>query len=268
MKETSSRSLRRFAFLTLTAFAALALAHPAAAAPAESPAAEGTAQQMIDKAIAFHGGDLYHASATSLTITSRSGSFRIISRVDGDRYDHAVLTEREGGSRKVRASNESVEVWENGEAVAVEPGQEQRLRDFVSARVYFPFLPYRLNDPGVHKEDLGMEAWDGRELRKIKVTFEAGSSTDAQDEYLYWFDPETGRLEQFAYSFVAGGGGLRLRTGFNYRRAGGILFFDSDNYGIDGQGLRVEQITPDFVADEMKKISTVALTDIEVERLR
>jgi len=260
MRHSSSRPFRSRTVPTLLTFAALAVALPAMA--------EETAQQVVDRAIAFHGGDLYRASQTSLTITSRSGSFQIVSRIDGDRYDQTVLSEGKNGSRKVRVTNDSVEVWENGRPVAVEPGQEQRLRDFVSARVYFPFLPYRLDDPGVHKEDLGTEEWDGRRLRKIKVTFDAGSSTDAQDEYLYWFDPESGRLEQFAYSFVSGGGGLRLRKGFNYRRVGGLLFFDSDNLGLDGPGMRVEQITPAFAQEKMEKISTVGLTDIEVEPLR
>ena len=55
------------------------------------------------------------------------------------------------------------------------------------------------------------------------MTFAAGSSTDAEDEYLYWFDPETARLEQFAYSFQGRPGGLRFRRLDNYRRVGGIL---------------------------------------------
>lgn len=277
MRDTSqpTHSLVGSAALGLVTLVLLVSSSPAAAqevgaqgAADQAVAGEDTARQMVDKSIAFHGGDLYRGSQTSLTITSRSGSFRVISRMEGDLFDHTVITERDGARREVRSTNDSVEVRLNGEPVTVEPGQEQGLRDFVSARVYFPFLPYRLGDPGVYTQDLGTEAWDGRTLRKIKVTFEPGSSTDANDEYLYWFDPETGRLEQFAYSFVAGGGGLRLRKGFNYRRVGGILFFDSDNYGIDGRGMRVEQITPAFAEEKMKKISTVALTGIEVEPLR
>jgi hypothetical protein len=265
----TSRPIQALLHRAAPGLAALALLAPWAPAAAQETAGEPgktEAQQVVAKSVAFHGGELYRGSKTSLTITSRSGSFRVISRVDGDLFDHTVITKRQG-TREVRATNDTVEVRLNGEPVPVEPGQEQGLRDFVSARVYFPFLPYRLGDPGVYTHDLGTEEWDGRALRKIKVTFEPGSSTDANDEYLYWFDPESGRLEQFAYSFVAGGGGLRLRKGFNYRRVGGLLFFDSDNYGIDGQGMRVEQITPAFAEKKMKKISTVTLTDIEVEPL-
>jgi hypothetical protein len=235
------------------------------AAPA---AAQDTAQQVVDRAIAFHGGDLYESTETSLTLTSLSGSFRVISRVDGGRFDHTVIgTTREGAERKIRSTNDTVELWLDGVSQKVRPKEEQRLRDVVNARVYFPFLPYRLNDPGVHKRDLGFEEWDGRRLHKIKVTFESGSSTDADDEYLYWFDPETGRLEQFAYSFHTGGGGLRLRKGFNYRRVGGILFMDSENWGIDGRGHDVEEITPELAEEGLERISTVTVTDVEVRPL-
>lgn len=233
-----------------------------------------TAQEVVDRAIEHHGGDLYESTETELTITSRSGSFRVVSRVEGELFDHVVhTTGREGEERKMRATNDRVELWVDGEPVPVEPDREQRIRDTVMARVYFPFLPYRLNDPSVRKRDLGLETWDGRELRKIKVTFAAGTSTDAEDEYLYWFDPETGRLEQFAYSFHTGQGGLRLRRGFDYRRVGGILFMDSENLGVNGlegpggERLTVESITPAFAEEQMELISTVELSDVQVRPL-
>jgi len=231
-------------------------------------AAQETAQEVVDRAIAFHGGELYESTEAALTITSRSGSFRVISRVDGGRFDHTVIgTTRDGTERKIRATNETVELWLDGVPQEVAPDEEQRWRDVVNARVYFPFLPYRLDDPSVHKLDLGFEEWDGRRLRKIEVTFESGTSTDADDEYLYWFDPETGRLEQFAYSFHTGNGGLRLRQGFNYRRVGGILFMDSENWGLDGRGRDVEEITPELLEKKLEKISTVTVSDIEVRPL-
>lgn len=258
--------MRRISVIPLVVCTLLTLALPVASASAQETAQQHeTAQQVVDRAIAFHGGELYERSETALTITSRSGSFRVISRVQGDLFDHTVVgTTRDGVERKVRSTNETVELWLDGAPQEVPPEREQRWRDMVNARVYFPFLPYRLNDPGVRKRDLGFEEWDGRRLRKLEVTFESGTSTDAEDEYLYWFDPETGRLEQFAYSFHTGNGGLRLRRGFNYRRVGGILFMDSENWGVNGQGRRVEEVTPELLEKELEKISTVTVTDIEV----
>ena len=113
-------------------------------------------------------------------------------------------------------------------------------------------------------EDRGLEGWDGRELRKIKVTFEPGTSTDADDEFLYWFDPETARLESFAYRYRRDQGGLRFRRLGNYRRVGGILYFGQDNLGIEGPGLAVDRVTPESVRT-MRHVSTVTLDKIRVE---
>jgi peptidoglycan/xylan/chitin deacetylase (PgdA/CDA1 family) len=241
-----------------------------APAPRDDGGAQ-TARRVVDRAIEHHGGDLYTGSRVALTVTSASGSFDVVSEVDGERFRHTVTDPgADGGTRRVRVSNatgETVEEWRGGVPVDLDQDAARRARDFVMARVYFPFLPFRLNDPSVIHEDLGTERWGDRDLRKVRVTFEAGTSTDDQDVYLYWFDPDSGRLEQFAYSFETGDGGLRLRKGFHYRRVGGLLFFDSENWGVSGHGRDVLEITPAFAdpeTGEMEKISTVVLSDVEV----
>jgi hypothetical protein len=248
----------------LFCLALLALSAPAAAEKAKR-------LPIVDKAIAYHGGDLYRASETRLTLRSRSGAFRLTSRMDGDRFDHTVTdTLEDGKERRTRITNDTVERWEGSQKVALDAEGERRARDSVMSRVYFPFLPYRLNDPSVYKEDLGLVDWEGRKLHKVKVTFEPGTSTDANDEYLYWFDPKTGRVEQLAYSFGAGteSGGLRFRRSTNFRRVGGILVYDAENFGIDGGGnLKVESVTPEAVKG-WKKISTVAVEGVEVKPVR
>lgn len=223
---------------------------------------------IVAEAIEFHGGELYESSMTKLEICSKSGCFGVESKVEGGLFRHEVVDLRPDRDRRVRITNDEVRMWEGGEEVPVPVGEEQRWRDWVMARVYFAFLPYRLGDPSVRFDDRGMETWDGRELHRVEVSFEPGSSSAADDEYVYWFDPGTGRLEQFAYSFSGNPGGLRFRPGFNYRRVGGILFFDQENLGVEGPDLAVESIDPEFVAEEMSLVSTVTLREIEVDPLR
>lgn len=228
----------------------------------EEPA-KVTSLPIVDRAIEFHGGEIYDSSVSDLEICSKSGCFEIHARREGGEYDHRVQGEVRGVLRDVRATNEKVWLLEDGQSVEIDSEREADLRDWVSARVYFPFLPYRLNDGSVYKQDLGLESWDGRDLRKVKVTFAPGSSTDADDEYMYWFEPETGRLIQFAYSYSGKPGGLRFRRGSNYRRVGGLLFFDQENLGLEGDDLSVDQITPKLVAT-MPTVSNVQLSDIRV----
>ena len=179
-------------------------------------------------------------------------------------YDYTATGKVRESLRSIHITNDEVGWTEDGVTQTFEPAREQRLRDWVMARLYFGFLPYRLNDPGVYKEDFGLETWGDKTFHKVKVTFEPGISTDASDEYMYWFDPESGQVEQFAYSYQGDPGGLRFRRATNYRRRGEILFFDQENLGLDAPGLRVDMITPEMVETRMGKISTVAFEDIDV----
>ena len=227
---------------------------------------------IVDRAIELHGGAAYTASEVSLDLCSASGCFAIEVATDGGLFEHVVT--REDGMR-VRATNDTVERWEGGDQVQVPPEEEARRRRFVSARVYFAFLPYRLNDPGVWKQDLGIVDWEGRRLHQVRVQFasrapggDAGSETgQTSDEYMYWFDPTTGEVVYFAYDFTGEPSGLRFRRAINQRRVGGILFFDQENLGLDGDGLDVGQVDPRFVAERLKPISVVELRDIQVQPL-
>jgi hypothetical protein len=222
----------------------------------------------VDRAIEYHGGKAFVQSETRFELCSKSGCSRVRARVTNGLYEYEVTTVVRGKQRRVLTTNDKVEHWEDGDRVPVgDETEAQHLRDWVMQRIYFSFLPYRLNDPSVLKEDLGFEEWDGRRLRKVKVTFEPGTSTDAQDQYVFWFDPATARLELFAYSYLRGEGGLRFRLPFNHRRVGGMLFFDQENWGVEGQGLSVDSITPAYVDTTMRRISTVELKNIEVELL-
>ena len=230
--------------------------------------ATGPRLPIVDRAIEFHGGDLFEASTTSLTVTSRSGRFDLVVARNSGEFDYTVSGKvgADQVERKVRYSNASVERWDNGEPVELDEEKAQRARNFVNARVYFPFLPYGLNGPEVYREDLGLDTWEGKELHKVRVTFQPGTSTDAEDRYMYWFDPDTGEMAMFGYDFN-GGGGLRLRKVIRSQRVDGLLFSDQENYAINGRDFSVDQLTPQFVNENMKLLSTVAISNVKVTPL-
>lgn len=222
--------------------------------------------EVVDRAIAVHGGKLFQATETQLKLCSKSGCFDVRARVDGDSFEYEVQGRVRDGVRRVLSTNDRVEVTLDGAPVDVPAADEQAYRDWVMARVYFCFLPYRLNDPGVLKQDLGVEDWDGTALRKVRVTFPPGSSTDAEDVYLYWFEEDTGRLGLFAYSYHGDPGGIRFRRLKNFRKVGGLLFFDQDNLGAEGPDADLDALTPSSVPS-LRSISQVELRDIEVRSL-
>lgn len=238
--------------------------------PIVTPAQGATLQSrvdIVDRAIEHHGGEIYRHSETELDLCSKSGCFQVTARLDGDRWAYTVSGKSGGSQLRVRSAHDALTIHRNGVEETVAADKEQRFRDWAMARVYFCFLPFRLNDPSVYKQDLGLVDWDGRRLHKVKVTFEVGTSTDAGDRYMYWFDPETARLEYLAYSYDDNGGGIRFRRAIRHRRVGGLLFFDQENYGIDGPGLSVDAIDAAYVRDAMRHVSTVRLEDIQVRAL-
>lgn len=227
----------------------------------------GERSTLVDRAIEHHGGELYRSSVTELEVCSKSGCSQVRAEVDGDRFDYRVTGRTRGGERSVHWTNHSLEVRQEGELVPVALADAQGYKNWAMARIYFCFLPHRLDDPSVHQEALGTESWNGRALEKVKITFEPGSSTDASDEYMYWLDAESGRVEQFAYSYEGNPGGLRFRRALDHRRVGGLLFFDQENLGAEGEGLRVDQIDPEFVSTRMRPVSKIELKNIEVRSL-
>jgi hypothetical protein len=250
----------------LAALVLAAGASGAAAGAGRAPAEASTAMPpIVAKAIEFHGGEALRRSQVALTLRSKSGEYRLTAWNDGETFDYVVAAPAADGERRVRFTNlggeNRVTEWIGGRPAELSGEAAARAERFVAARVYFPFLPFRLADPGVHFQDLGLRRWGERELHEVKVTFRRGSSAGAEDEFLYGFDPETGRMEQFAYSFA---GGLRLRRAVSFERHDGILLSDQENLGVDERGLSVDQVTPDFVAARMEPVSVVEVEDVEV----
>ena len=222
--------------------------------------------EIVATAIDFHGGQVYEASAISITITSLSGSFQIDSTRDGGSFENVVTSQvgPDQGERRVRLTNDTVQEWRGGVESQLDDEGERRARAYADARVFFPFLPFTLTGGDIHFEDLGLESWRGRALHKVKVSFATGTSNDADDSYMFWFDPDTGRVEQFGYDFD---GGLRYRKAIRFNRVGGILFSDQNNYAIDGGRVPVDVLSPEYVAERMHLLSTVVLSNISVEPL-
>lgn len=230
---------------------------------------QGTSERLeiVDRAIEFHGGELFEQSRVKLTVASRSGSFDVDSMADGDRFEQLIRASNGSDERLYRRDNMALEVTEGGRPMEMDETEHARAESYVNQRMYFLFLPYKLNDPGTWKEDQGLEEWNGRRLHRVRITFASGTSDGADSAYVYWFDPETARLEQFAYDYSENTG-LRFRILTNYRRIGGLLFYDADNYGLNTRdgGLTVDDINPAYVEEELPLVSRIEHRDITVER--
>ena len=124
------------------------------------PAPDPPLPEIIDKAIAYHGGDLYERSRMTMTITSLSGSFQIEATRNGGAYDFVVINPAQGErpERRVQLTNEGVTEWRDGVESELDEEGARRAMAFVNARVFFPLLPYTLKGSDVLFEDRGHRA--------------------------------------------------------------------------------------------------------------
>lgn len=225
---------------------------------------------IVERAVAHHGGELYEKTETTMTMASASGGFDLRVRRDGGLYEIEVVgTMADGTVRRALVANDVVREWRDGEELALDADGRASTRRFVQARVWFPFLPYGLLGDAVRHHDQGLERWGDRSLHRVKVTFVAAPGDPPPDEYAFWFDPGTGRVEQYAYAYDLGtpAAGLRFRPAARHRRVGGLLFYDVRNLGRGGDpGISVDLVDPELAAG-LEPISEVELSAIEVREL-
>jgi hypothetical protein len=235
-----------------------------------APSARPAHLALVERAVAFHGGELYESTETKMTLASANGRFDLRVRRDGGVYEIEVEgAMADGTRRRALVTNDTVREWRDGRELELDAENAARARRFVQARVWFPFLPYGLLGEAVRHEDQGRERWGERTLHRVRVTFAATPGEDPPDEYTFWLDPESGRVEQYAYAYDQGTpeAGLRFRPARDHRRVGGILFFDVANRGLDGRSdVSVDLVDPAFAAT-LQPVSEVSLSGIEVRRL-
>lgn len=234
--------------------------------PATAPEPTVDMPDIVARSIEFHGGDLLLRSEVRFQLCSKSGCAKVRVLRNGGLYEHEVAGRIAGADRRLLVTNDSVELWTEGEPTAIPADEEQRWRDAATSRTYHAFLPFRLSDPSVRFADLGMETWGDRTLHRVAVGFEAGTSSADYDRWAFWFDPETARLEHFAYSYRGSPDGLRFRKLHEFRRVEGLLFADQVNLGWEGPELTVPGLDDESVS-RLREVSRVELRDLAVRIL-
>lgn len=220
------------------------------------------AQQIVDKAIAAHGGDLYKQARISFTF--RGKRHTVQQNDQGYRYERSFTEEGE----------EILDVYQNGEFTRKVNGQVVSLSgrklagqiEDVNGVSYFAMLPYKLNDAAVIKEYEGQVSIQGKVYDKIRVSFEGEGGGDSPDNiFYYWFDQATGLMEYLGYNKH----GNRFRAPYNPRVVNGIRFVDNVNFGGgDFSDDDIATFDEHYEAGELKELSRIILEDVEVQLVK
>lgn len=217
---------------------------------------------IIDSAIAFHGGERYDDMRVSFRLRDRDYS---IFRKGGN----FVYTSQHSGSLgiyKRELSNAGFVESMDGKVLVLTAKDSLSHAESLNSVVYFTLLPYFLNDPAVFKTLDGKDTLNQNIYHRVKVTFaEQGGGVDHDDVYYYWFDVGDYSMDYLAYSFSVNDGGSRFRKAINMRRINGIVFQDFENYKGPAPD-SLEHIAGMYKTGKLKLLSTVNISQISVSK--
>ncbi|MBC5773744.1 hypothetical protein H8S95_06695 [Pontibacter sp. KCTC 32443] len=225
---------------------------------------EPTAQEIVDKAIAAHGGDKYKEGVISFRL--RDKQYRAL-RDNGAFVYSRTFTDSTGQRVYDVLQNSGFTRTINDVEVNLPEERKKAFSNSVNSVIYFALLPYFLNDDAVRKEYLGEATLKGEPYYKVKVTFaQNGGGEDHEDEYVYWFHQQRHTMDYLAYNYKEDDGsiGTRFREAVNGREIGGIRFQDYVNYTSEEKPFQIENYDKAFEAGKLKKVSDINLEEIQV----
>ena len=195
------------------------------------------AQAIIDKSIAYHGGDAYEK--VNLEFDFRDIHY-IVEKNGGDFNYERIQKDSTGAEIRDILTNTKFYRTIDGKTQTIADSMIQKYRKSINSVVYFVLLPQPLRDPAVQKEYLGEVTIKGKTYDKIKVSFaQDGGGVDHEDVYAYYFDKVDGSMDYFAYLYYVNETGMRFREAYNPQRIGGILVQDYINLAPADSSLAV-----------------------------
>lgn len=222
-----------------------------------------TANEIVDKAIENAGGERYKSAEIDFVFRKRKYS----SKREGGRFQlERIMTDSSGNKIHDVLDNEGLERYVNDSAVQLADTLKTQISNSVNSVHYFVHLPFGLNAPAANKKLIGKDSIDGREYYEVKVTFsQNGGGTDHEDEYLYWIDTQTYKVDYLAYNFETNDGGIRFRKAYNPRIIKGIRFVDYQNYKYEDLSTPLSQLDSLYEARELELLSLIETENVEVD---
>lgn len=232
-----------------------------AAAPLEKPVKtlDPAAVSLLDRAYAAHGGVRYANASYGFT-------FR------GKRYNFISENGRQIYSRRYNDGNNVVyDGVEGGKFLKTINGKPQPLSakdeaagfESLNSVIYFATLPYKLRDPAVNLYAAGTTEIKGQAYDVLKVNFDQeGGGVDHDDNFMYWINQKTDRIDYLAYDYKTNKGGVRFRSAYNPRVVAGVLFQDYVNYKAP-LGVDLTDLPAMFEKGKLEELSRIETEDVE-----
>lgn len=185
------------------------------------------ADSIVNQAIEAHGGDLYSKADFSFVFREKKYHFKN----DSSNYEYSSEVQKGDSLIKDVTVNSDFTRLINGQKQNLTTEDAAKYGESLNSVIYFATLPYKLQDASVNKKFVEKTIIKSKDYEVIEVTFgKDGGGKDFDDEYMYWINKETHKVDYLAYNYQVNGGGVRFRAAFNPRVINGVTFQDYVNY--------------------------------------
>ena len=222
-----------------------------------------SAQQIVDAAIAKHGGARYQQFKAEFDFRGR----HYTAARNGAQFTYErIFTDTTGRQVRDVLRNEGLYREVDGQRAQLSEKDSAAYANSVNSVLYFALLPAFLNDPAVVKEYAGEATIKGQPYHKVGVTFrQEGGGKDFDDEYMYWIHRDSATMDYLAYNYQVDGGGARFREAYNVRTVGGLRFADYRNYKPKTDNRKVAEFDLLFENEGLELLSNIETENIAMD---
>lgn len=238
------------------------------ASPPDVPATDNAANEVtqatpaeaiLARTLTAHGGERYEAAAyrftfrnMAYTFTNKAGSY-VYTRTQ--QQDEKTVVDVLDGSKLSRTVD--------GNPVELDEKKRTAYSNSINSVIYFATLPHKLLDPAVNLNYAGEQTVGEQTYDLLRVDFDQeGGGEDHDDNFVYWINRDTDRIDYLAYDYRTDGGGVRFRSAYTPRLVDGILFQDYVNYKAP-LGTKLEDLTGMYERGELEELSRIETEDVE-----
>ncbi|MBT8218419.1 MAG: deoxyribose-phosphate aldolase [Bacteroidia bacterium] len=217
------------------------------------------AQDIIDSAIAAHGGEAYDSLRVAYSF--RDKDYTIV--INGGNYEYTRSYRDSTGSYYDVLNNNGFQRTKDGEIQDLSEKDVRRYGNSLNSVTYFTLLPRGLNDPAVNKEMMSPDTINSVPYYVIKVTFDQeGGGEDFEDEYRYWIHKENRTIDFLAYNFHVNNGGVRFREAKEPTVFAGVRFQNYINYKPEDKDTPLAELPKLFEEGKLNSLSEINNEDI------
>lgn len=218
-----------------------------------------TAEAVLARVLTAHGGERYATAAYRFTFREMDYTF---TNNEGN-YVYTRTQQQDDKTIVDVLNGNSLSRTMDGDTVALDAKKRAAYSNSVNSVIYFATLPHKLQDPAVKLAYAGEQMVKGQTYDLLRVHFdEEGGGEDHDDNFVYWINRDTDRIDYLAYDYRTDGGGVRFRSAYNPRLVDGILFQDYVNYKAP-IGTKLEDLAGMHERDELEELSRIETEDVE-----